>query len=239
MVRLASPRGGPQDAEDSAKEATGCAKGEESERRGSGEGGGGRLCAPRRGGGEGGGQKATEGGGERSNTLSSVVHTLVVTRTGKVLAFVKVHRRLSGSSAAPLVRPFEPGFFASRKEATERDPKILLSRLREKSSPVPLFFSISLPFSSSSLTPPPLPLLSLSTATPIRRFPRIRLYRRIDETRRDRDARFSPVCRRSRGGGTIEILVPTEFLDRCRFPNRRQFGSCDRTNHGSDTLVDM
>lgn len=165
MVRLASPRGGPQDAEDSRRRRPGARK----ERKVSGvevEGGEGGDCVrARRGGGEGGGQKATEGGGERSSTLSSVVHTLVVTRTGKVLAFVKVHRRLSGSSAAPLVRPFEPGFFASRKEATERDPKILLSRLREKSSPVPLFFSISLPFSSSSLTPPPLLSLSLDRDT--------------------------------------------------------------------------
>lgn len=56
----------------------------------------------------GGGPGRVEGGG-RGGTRSPPVHTLVVTPTGKVLAFVKVHRRLSGSSAPrSSFRPEEP-----------------------------------------------------------------------------------------------------------------------------------
>ena len=69
---------------------------------------------------EGGGQDEE---GERSNTLSSPVHTLAVTSTGKVLlAFVKVHRRLSGSSA-PLVRP-KPASSREKKPPKSPEPKI-------------------------------------------------------------------------------------------------------------------
>ena len=89
---------------------------------------------------EGGGQDEE---GERSNTLSSPVHTLVVTSTGKVLlAFVKVHRRLSGSSA-PLVRP-EPASSREKKPPKSPEPKIYWLLRRE-----PLFLSLFLCFSFS------------------------------------------------------------------------------------------
>lgn len=74
--------------------------------------------------------------GGRGGTRSPPVHTLVVTPTGKVLAFVKVHRRLSGSSAPrSSFRPEEPASRARREKELSRDKRKTSSRVSVRTRP--------------------------------------------------------------------------------------------------------
>lgn len=128
-----SPRGGPQDhgrAKEPAAVRRRTKRGDDMAigwgREGTPRKGDGTRTAGGRGGRRGGIGRTGDRDERAGGTRSPPVHTLVVTPTGKVLAFVKVYRRLSGSSAPRARRRRrrrsvpEPAGFSPRREATAR-----------------------------------------------------------------------------------------------------------------------